>query len=214
LTELNAFRRIRAPFHGVITFRSIDVGSLVSPGSVRELFRLAQVDPLRVFIHVPQSDVQAVQLDQSCEIRVDELPERRFEGKVTRTAGALDSRTRTMLTEVQVANPDRLLLPGMYAVVRFSLHRTNPPVLIPSNALRIGEGGPQVAVLLEGNTVQFRDVHLGRDYGARVEVLEGLQPGQRIVTTLTDEIREGIKVEPVAPVAPKKAPKTPQGSAN
>jgi RND family efflux transporter MFP subunit len=213
LNELDAFRRIRAPFDGVITYRGMDVGSLVSGGGVvgRELFRLAQADSLRVYIQVPQSEVQAVQLHQSCEIEVDEQPGKRFEGRVTRTAGALDSSTRTMLTEVQVANQEALLLPGMYVHVRFHVLRANPPLLIPSNALRIGHGGPQVAVLLEGNTVQFTKVRLGRDYGARIEVLEGLQPGQRIVTTLTDEIREGITVRPVVPVTPRRAPKASQG---
>jgi len=208
LRELQAFRQVRAPFTGVITARNVDVGALVSAGSsssVREMFRLAQSDVLRVFVNVPQSDAPAIRPGLACSIEVEEYRGRRFPGKVSRTAGSLDAASRTLLTEVRTPNPDSALLPGMYATVRFLLRRQNPPLLIPSAAFRNTGKGPVVAVLAEGAVVRFVPVKLGRDFGAQIEVTEGLRPGQRVVTNLTDEVREGVKVRPVAAAKPAAA---------
>jgi RND family efflux transporter MFP subunit len=205
LLELQAFRQVCAPFAGVITVRNIDVGSLVSAGSsssVRELFRLAQIHTLRVFVNVPQSEVAAIKPGMSCSMEVEEYKGRKFPGKVTRTANALDASSRTLLTEIQVANPNGILLPGMYATVRFQIRRA-PSLLIPSAAFRNTQKGPMVAVLQEGALVHLQPVKLGRDYGAQIEVLEGLKSGQKLITSWTDEVKEGVKVKPVA--APKSA---------
>jgi len=205
LMELQSFRQVRAPFDGVITGRNVEVGSLVSAGSssaLREMFRLARIDPLRVFVNVPQSEALSVRPGLACTIEVDEHRGRLFPGKVTRTANSLDAASRTLLAEVQTPNPHGVLLPGMYATVRFRLRRAEPPVLIPSAAFRNTEKGPVVALLGEGSVVRLTGVKLGRDYGAQIEVIEGLRPGQKIVTNFTDEIREGVKVRPVAPVKP------------
>jgi RND family efflux transporter MFP subunit len=210
LLELQLFRQVRAPFAGVITVRNIDVGSLVSAGSsssLRELFRLAQIDTLRVFVNVPQGEVAGIEPGMSCSVEVAEFRSKKFEGKVTRTANALDTASRTLLTEIQVANPSRVLLPGMYATVRFQIRRVQPPLLIPSAAFRNTQKGPMVALLREGSSVHMQPVKLGRDYGAQIEVIEGLKAGQKLITNWTDEVKEGIKVKPV--VAPK--PATPQG---
>jgi len=205
LVELQAFRQVRAPFAGVITARNVDVGALVSAGSstsIREMFRLAQTQTLRVFVNVPQSETPAVRPGLACTLEVEEHHGRRFPGKVTRTANALDPASRTLLTEVQTPNPDGTLLPGMYATVHFRVHRQNPPLLIPSAAFRNTAGGPVAAVLGEGAVIRFVPVKLGRDYGAQIEVTEGLHPGQRVVTNLTDHVRDGAKVRPVAPAKP------------
>ena len=205
LLELQAFRQVRAPFAGVITARNVDLGTLVSAGSgssIREMFRLAQVHALRVFVNVPQSEAPAVRPGLACTVEVEEYRGRRFAGKITRTANALDPASRTLLTEVRTPNPDGLLLPGMYATVRLRLSREHPPLLIPSAAFRHTEQGPAVAVLADDATIRLVGVKLGRDYGARIEVLEGLSPGQKVVTNLTDEVREGAKVRPVAPAKP------------
>jgi multidrug efflux pump subunit AcrA (membrane-fusion protein) len=121
---------------------------------------------------------------------------------VARTANALDVSSRTLLTEVQVANPGSALLPGMYATVRFRLRRDQPPLLIPSTAFRNTEKGPMVAVLREGNAVKLQPVKLGRDHGAQIEVIEGLKAGQRLITNWTDEVKEGAKVKPEAEAKP------------
>lgn len=202
LRELQAFRQVRAPFDGVITSRNVELGSLVSAGSstsIREMFRLAQSDMLRVFVNVPQSEAAEIRIGLACRIEVEEHPGRQFSGKVARTANSLDVLSRTLLTEVRTPNPDGALLPGMYATVHFVLRRQNPPLLIPAAAFRNTERGPIVAVLDEGAAVRFVPVKLGRDYGAQIEVTAGLRPGQRIVTNLTDEVREGVKVHPAAP---------------
>ncbi len=208
LRELQAFRQVRAPFAGVITARTIDVGSLVSAGSgssLREMFRIAQIQTLRVFVQVPQSEAAAIRVGLACSVEVEEHRGRRFSGQVSRTSNALDPVSRTLLTEVRTPNPEGLLLPGMYATVHFQLRRNNPPLLIPAAAFRNTAKGPLVATLGEGNKVHMVRVKLGRDYGAQIEVLEGLKPGQKVITNLTDEIAEGVRVRPVAPAKPAAA---------
>ena len=210
LLELQSFRQVRAPFAGVITARNVEVGSLVSAGSsssLRELFRLAQIDTLRVFVNVPQGEVAGIKPGMSCSVEVKEYRTKKLEGRVTRTANALEASSRTLLTEIQVANPSGVLLPGMYATVSFQVRRAQPPLLIPSDAFRNTAKGPMVALLRENASVHLQPVKLGRDYGAQIEVIEGLQAGQKLITNWTDEVKEGIKVEPVA--APK--PAAPRG---
>ncbi len=202
LRELQSFRQVRAPFIGVITARNVDVGTLVSAGSgssLREMFRIAQTRTLRVFVNVPQSEALLIRPGLPCMVEVEEHRGRQFPGKVTRTSNAIDITSRTLLTEVGTPNPDGALLPGMYATVRFRLRRQDPMVLIPSAAFRHSDKGPMVAVLGEGGTVHFAPLRLGRNHGAKIEVLEGLQPGQMVITSLTDEVREGVKVRPVTP---------------
>lgn len=206
LRELQSFRQVRAPFAGVITARNVDVGALVSAGSgssLREMFRIAQIDTLRVFVNVPQSEAPAIRVGLACSVEVEEHRGRRFPGRVSRTSNSLDPASRTLLTEVRTPNPGGLLLPGMYATVHFQLRRENPPLLIPAAAFRNTAKGPVAATVGEGSRVHLVRVKLGRDYGAQIEVLEGLKPGQKVVTNLTDEIVEGARVRPVAP--PKKA---------
>jgi RND family efflux transporter MFP subunit len=195
LSELRKYKFVRAPFAGVITLRNIDAGTLVSEGSTL-LFRIAQTDRLRTYLNVPQADAAAIRVGQSAHVSVSELPGRTFTGTVTRTANALDPATRTMLTEVQVANTDARLLPGMYAEVTLASTRVNPPVMIPGDTLLIRSDGPQVAVVDAALQIHFQRIQLGRDYGNKLEVLGGLTPGQRIVVNPGDTIREGVKVNP------------------
>src|SRR5207249_138038 len=128
LLELQSFQKVYAPFDGVITTRNVDPGSLISAGSTsgtRELFRLAQVDVLRIFVYVPQSYAPDIRAGESADVSVRELPGRVFQGTVTRTAGAIHPTSRTLLTEVQVRNPEGLLLSGSYATVRFKVQRAD-----------------------------------------------------------------------------------------
>lgn len=208
LRELQAFRQVRAPFAGVITARNIDVGTLVSAGSgssLREMFRIAQIQTLRVFVNVPQSEAPAIRVGLPCTVEVEEHRGRRFPGQVSRTSNSLDPASRTLMTEVRTPNPGGLLLPGMYATVHFQLRRENPPLLIPAAAFRNTAKGPIVATVGEGAKVHLVRVKLGRDYGAQIEVLEGLKLGQRVITNLTDEVVEGVRVRPVAPAKPAAA---------
>jgi RND family efflux transporter MFP subunit len=207
LRQTGAFRQVRAPFAGIVTARNIDVGSLVTAGSsssVRELYHVAQANPLRVQVNVPQGNVDAVRAGLPCELEIQEMPGKRFSAHVARSAGALDPATRTMLVEVQAANAGGRLLPGMYANVRFLLPLQNPPLLIPSNAVRTTNEGVRVARVGNDGKVHFQTISVGRDYGTQIEVLEGLKSGDKVVTTVTDELREGSIVKPIMPTPPAK----------
>ena len=201
LLELQSFQKVYAPFDGVITVRNVDPGSLISAGSTsgtRELFRLAQVDVLRIFVYVPQSYAPDIRAGESADVSVRELPGRVFQGTVTRTAGAIDPTSRTLLTEVQVPNPERLLLSGSYATVRFKVQRADPPLVVPQNALLIDANGVRVGVV-DNDTLHYRPIRIGRDFGNDVEILSGLDTTDVIATGLSAGITEGSRVEIAKP---------------
>ncbi len=204
LGQLKSYQSITAPFDGVITARNTDVGMLVTPGGGRELFHIAQTDPLRVDVGVPQSHIRAIQPGMVADVLLTEFPDRAFPGKVARAAGALDPRTRTMLTEVQIPNPQGELFAGMFVEVRFKLMQSVPAIVVPSAALQIGSEGAQVAVINSKNQIHWQKVKLGRDFGAQVEIASGLNDGDRMVATPSDAMVEGQLVAPIAPAAPKK----------
>jgi RND family efflux transporter MFP subunit len=200
LEEMERYRIVKAPFDGVITLRNVDVGALVNSGSTL-LFRLAQTGTVRTYVNVPQVNAGAVRTGQPARLRVSNLPGRDFAGTVARTANALDPTNRTLLVEVEVPNPQGLLLPGMYAQVGLSNARSNPPLLIPSDALIVRADGTLVAVLRPDHTVHLQRVDVGRDYGDRLEILGGLHQGDTIVPNPGDLAREGLAVDPVAAAA-------------
>ncbi len=197
LTALQNFRQIRAPYAGVITAWSVDRGALITSGSgntTSPLFRIAQIDTLRIFVNVPQTFVRSIRAGQETQIVLQEFPGRTFRGRVASTAGALDPASRTLLAEVRLPNADRALLPGMYAQVRFSVALPEPPWLIPATALIVREGAPQVAVVRPDGTVRYQKVDVGRDLGSSVEILSGLDGTERLVVNVPDSLREGAPV--------------------
>jgi RND family efflux transporter MFP subunit len=196
LQRMQSFRVVKAPFDGVVTLRNVDVGALVNAGSTL-LFRIAQTATLRIYVSVPQANANSVKSGDSALLTVSNLPGRRFEGTVARSANALDSSSRTMLVEVHVPNRDGALLPGMYAQVALSSTRTDLPLLIPSDALISRAEGTQVAVVRPDHTVHLQKVDVGRDYGDRLEVIGGLNDGSIIIANPGDVTFEGTKVEPV-----------------
>jgi RND family efflux transporter MFP subunit len=219
LTELQSFERVVAPFDGIVTARNVDNGALIASGnnsSGRELFRVAKTDPLRIYVYVPQTFSPFMRAGLEAKVMVRELPEREFPGVVVRDAGALDPTSRTLLTEVQVRNPESRIFPGMYAEVTFAIPRTSPPLMIPASALIIRAQGPQVAVVRHDGTVHLQKIELGRDYGMRIEVTGGLDGSEIVVTTPTDEVQEGVAVEPITPKTSdtKGAPPAQTGAAN
>jgi RND family efflux transporter MFP subunit len=201
--DLQSFQKIVAPFPGVITARNVDPGALVTadnPSDTRELFHVMQTDPLRVFVNVPQVFATSVTVGQHAVVYRQEDPLKRFSGRVTRTTRALDPNTRTLLTQVDVPNPHEALQPGMYLQVKFIAARAAPSVLVPSAALLTRNDGPEVA-LLEGNKrVRYRKVEVGRDYGAEVELVTGLEGGETVIVHPGDALPEGREVQP-APAA-------------
>ena len=199
LDEIQSYRVVKAPFDGVITLRNVDVGALVNAGNTL-LFRVAQTGTLRAYVNVPQTNAASVRVGQPASLSVSSLPGRQFRGIVARTANSLDPTSRTMLVEVQVPNADGALLPGMYAQVDLSSARSNPPVLIPGDALLIRADGTQVAVIRPDHTVHLQKIVVGRDLGARLEVLSGVKAGDTIIANPGDSAREGATVEPVPAV--------------
>ena len=203
LNEMQAYRIVKAPFAGVITLRNVDVGALVTAGSTL-LYRIAQTGTLRTYVNVPQTNASSVHAGQKALVSVANLPGRTFTGTVARTANSLDPSSRTLLVEVQVPNSDGVLMPGMYAQVDFSNSRGNAPLVIPAEALMVRADGTQIAVVGPDSTVHLQKIVIGRDYGDRLEVLQGLQVGDRIIANPDDNAREGVKIDPVE--AAEKAP--------
>ena len=202
LVELQGFERPRAPFDGIVTFRNIDVGALISTGNTL-LFRIAQIGRLRTFINVPQNNAPTIQTGQPAGLIVLEYPGRIFNAVVTRASHSIDPTTRTMLTEVQVPNPDGALLPGMYVQADLTNARRYPPILIPSDALIVRSNGMFVGVAKRQSDqtqdppydVHLQQVGVGRDYGNQIEVVTGLKDGDSVIVNPNDAVREGAKVQ-------------------
>jgi RND family efflux transporter MFP subunit len=199
LDKMESYRMVRAPFDGVITQRNVDTGALVNSGSTL-LYRIAQTATLRTYVNVPQAYADSVRPGQTAMLTVANLPGRQFPGTVARTSNALDPSSRTLLVEIQVPNAANLLMPGMYARVDLSSARTEPPLLVPSEALLVRADGAQVAVVAADHSVHLQKVEVGRDYGDRLEVLAGLQEGATIIMNPGDVVQEGQKVDPAAMV--------------
>lgn len=198
--DLKNFEKIVSPFAGVITARHVDPGDLVSADNIqRELFHVMRTDTLRVFVNVPQSYAATIKVGDAAQVYLRDNPSRKYAGKVTRSANALDPSTRTLLTEVQVKNEANELRPGMYLQVQFEFARDFDPVVIPAAALTIRDAAPRVGVLGDGNKVTYRNIELGRDYGAEVEVIDGLKAGETVVVHPGDDLPDGTVVEPVTP---------------
>jgi RND family efflux transporter MFP subunit len=201
LEALQPYEKVTAPFAGIITARTADVGALITAGSstsTLELFRMGRIDTLRIYINVPQPFVPAVQPGQTAQVLVQEFPQQSFTGTVVRTANALDPTSRTLLTEVQMSNQDAKPLPGMYAQVKFVASRATPPWVIPANTLVIRTDGSQVATVGADHRVHYQKVDIGRDYGREVEIVSGLNGAESLTSNPTDELAEGTPVQVVA----------------
>jgi membrane fusion protein, multidrug efflux system len=195
--QMKAYEQVKAPFDGVITARYVDVGSLVTSGSVKtvqKLFDLAQSDPVRVFVNVPQSDVSRVQPGTNATVKVDEYPNETFTGKVTRDAGAFDQASRTILLEVDVPNPAGRLYAGMYAHVTLAAPSTTQLLYLPDNTILIDSKGTRVATVDSSHRIHFKEVTLGRDFGTKSEIVGGLTPSDVVVQNPTDDLQEGMVV--------------------
>jgi RND family efflux transporter MFP subunit len=201
LERTRSFQKILAPFDGTITQRHIEVGQLVTGDlndTTRILYRIEQTQTLRAFINVPQSYYRFVGVGQDVELAFKEVPGQTFAGKVVRTAGSLDSATRTLRTEIQIPNEKSELVPGLFAEVKFKVQREQPPITIPARALIVQTAGPQIATLSDDNQVKLASVVVGRDLGKTIELASGLPAGARFVTNPNDTLRDGTAVS-VAP---------------
>ena len=205
LRQLEGFKRVVAPFAGVITRRNVDVGDLIEAGggAGRVLFTLTQTDPLRVYIYLPQAYSQLVKPGQEVSITQAELRGRVFRGTVARTAGSIDAATRTMQVEIQLPNRDGLLLPGAYVQAALPL-AASKALVIPANTLMIRSEGTLVAVVGADGRIKLKLIKVGRNYGQTVEVIDGVSATDQLVLNPSDSLGEGdtVTVVPAAREAP------------
>ena len=214
LEELESFKRIFAPFSGVITRRNVDIGTLINAGNggVTELlFILAQTDPLRVFVNVPESAAAAIRPGLMAYLELTQFPGRRFQGKVVRSAEAIDLGSRTLLTEVDVPNRTGELLPGGYAQVHLAVEIPHIRVQVPVNALLFRSEGLRAVVVDANHHTRLQALTIGRDFGITLEVLDGLSPNDWIVLNPADSLEDNqlvnvkeANIQP--PLAPTPAP--------
>jgi RND family efflux transporter MFP subunit len=192
LRQLQGFTRVMAPFDGVITRRNVEVGDLVD-SSGKALFMLTQMDPLRIYVNVPQSYAQLVRAGQKVVVTQAELRGRTFTGEVARSAGAIDPATRTMQVEINLPNRDGTLLPGAYVQVDLPLAGAKT-LVVPTNVLLFRGEGTRVALVDGASRVRLKAVTLGRNLGESIEVLGGIADGDRLVVNPSDSLAEGDSV--------------------
>lgn len=199
LYETKAFQKVFAPFDGIITARNIDFGTLINAGANapgKELFDIASIDKLRVYVNVPQQYSRDVRTGGHAELTLAEFPGRRFTGSIVRTSDAIDPASRTLLTEVDVDNPKGELLPGAFVSVHFKVGGRGTAVVVPVNALIFRSEGMQVAVV-RGNKADLVPVTLGRDYGTEVEVVAGVTARDDVIENPSDSLTSGTEVRVV-----------------
>src|ERR1700746_2697827 len=216
LSELESFKHIYAPFSGVITRRNVDIGTLINAGnggSTQLLFSLAQTDPIRVYVSVPESAAPSIRPGLPAHLELTQFPGRKFQGKVVRTAEAIDPTSRTLLTEVDVPNKTGELLPGGYAQVHLDVQVASARLQVPVNALLFRAEGLRAVVVGADHKLPLQQLTIGRDYGVSLEVLQGLQGSDWIVVNPADSLEEGqqvnvkeVSVKPATPAPPTTNP--------
>jgi RND family efflux transporter MFP subunit len=196
LEQLQSYEKVLAPFDGIITARDTDIGALIDAGAnsgSKELFHLAAIDRLRIYVSVPERYARAAEPGATANITLDEFPGETFQGTLARNANAIDLVSRTLLLEVDVENPAGRLLPGAYTFVHLTLPTAAQSVTLPSNALLFRQEGLQVAVVRNGQA-QLVAVTIGRDYGEKVEILSGLQTIDAVIADPSDSLISGTAV--------------------
>jgi RND family efflux transporter MFP subunit len=194
LGQLKGFARVVAPFAGRITARTIEIGSLVTAGNASPLFKLAAIDPARVFVQVPQDVAPSVRADLPAKVMVREYPTRPFDGTVTRAAGELEPVSRTMMTEVRVPNHDGALMPGMYAQVILDLPYPHRVFEVPATAVMNDAKGMRVAVVGPGDVLRIVPIVVEHDTGVSFEVSSGITESDRVVKLASPALVDGRTV--------------------
>jgi RND family efflux transporter MFP subunit len=208
LEELESFKHIYAPFSGVITKRSVDTGTLINAGNggaSEQLFSLAQTDPIRAYVSVPEAYAPSIRAGLGAYLELTQYPGQKFQGKVVRTAESIDPGTRTLLTEVDVPNHNGALLPGGYAQAHLQVKVTGARLAVPVNALIFRSEGLRAIVVDTNHRAHLRAITVGRDYGTTLEVLQGLAANDWIVLNPADSLDDGQEVR-VKEIAQKDAP--------
>jgi RND family efflux transporter MFP subunit len=196
LEELQSFEHIYAPFDGIITARNTDVGALIDAGASapKELFHLVAINKLRVYVAIPEVYLRAARTGATATLTLDEFPGQVFKGTLVRNANAIDSASRTLLTEVDVDNATGQLLPGAYVFVHLKLPEATKSVTVPSNTLLFRKEGLQVGVVRNGR-VELVSVKMGRDYGNSVEIVSGLAESDSVIVSPSDSLMSNAQVK-------------------
>ncbi|MBV8813928.1 MAG: efflux RND transporter periplasmic adaptor subunit [Verrucomicrobia bacterium] len=193
LQALQDFKIVRAPFTGVVIARNTDIGQIVNAGSGAPLFTMAQVSPLRIYVNVPERMAGYVQVSGPATVTFNEFPGQKFQGKVVRTARAIDPNSRTLLTEIDVANDSEQLLPGAYAPVH--LDTSGPQsLLVPANALLFRSEGTALGVVGPDGRVRIKKIKIGRDLGGQLEIVDGISPTDQVIVNPVDSLSDGMLV--------------------
>jgi len=212
LEQTEAFKEVKAPFDGVITARKIDVGDLVSASGTgtasrgsapsqtttpsQELFRIAQTKTLRVYVNIPENYSDAIIPGISARLDLASSPNQKVTGQLVRTSQSIDPSSLTLLAEVDVPNPDGKLLPGGYAQIHFDIITNHPALVIPGNALIFRAQGTQVGIVdMDTNRVHLQDIKIGRDFGTKLEVIDGLKEDDSVILNPSDSLTDGAKVQ-------------------
>jgi RND family efflux transporter MFP subunit len=197
LEQLQSFEKVYAPFDGIVTARNVDIGALIQAGentSPKELFHLAAIGKIRVFVSVPEAYSSAVKNGGKATLTLDEYPGRSFVGTITRNSNAIDQATRTLNVEVDIDNPKGELLPGAYVFVHFKVPEQAASVMIPSNTLLFRAEGLRVGVVRDGR-VQLVPVTIGKDAGANVEISSGVTKNDAVILNPSDSLASGQEVQ-------------------
>jgi RND family efflux transporter MFP subunit len=208
LTALEHFKRIRAPFDGVVTQRNTDIGALINAGSSGngpQMFRVADTHEMRVFVQVPQEMSSNMKAGLTAEMTLPQYPDKTFKAVVSTTSEAINKTARTLLVELHAKNDENLLQPGTFAQVRFNLADTPGTLRIPTSALIFRENGPQLAILTPGDKVELRSIKLGRNLGTEFEVLGGLTASETVINSPPDSLSQGEQVRVAKDAAPQPA---------
>jgi RND family efflux transporter MFP subunit len=205
LEDLEGFRRVLAPFDGIVTARNTDVGALINAGqsSGTSLFTLADTHILRIYAQVPEPYAAATRAGLPAELHFAEHPGHTYPAQTVRTADALDPASRTLQVELQLDNSSGELYPGAYAEIHFKLPGNRTTLRVPSNTILFRDNGLQVATVDPSNTIKLKNVNQGRDFGQTIEILDGLAPNDRVVVNPPDSVEDGLKVRIAPPPSQK-----------
>ena len=200
LRDLESFKRVVAPFSGVITARNTDIGALINAGQSAgtELFRIADTHKLRVYAQVPETYAAVTRPGLEAELHFAEQPHKTFTAKTVRTSNALDPALRTLQVELELDNADRAVFPGAYAEVHFKLPAGNEALRLPANTVLFRAAGLQVATIDAQKRVKLKSIVQGRDFGNTIEVLSGIEPNDTIILNPPDSLIDGVEVR-IAP---------------
>src|SRR5438552_1847752 len=198
-----AFKRVTAPFSGIITVRNVNVGDLITANNTNmEMFHIQQTDPLRVYFRIPQEDTANIAAGQTFNVQVGAQSAKTYPGKVISTSGAVSPDSRTMLVELQVENSKNEILPGSYATVRVPEVALGKLVTLPDNTLIFRGKSVQIGIVDAKGVVQLRDVKVGRDFGVQSEILSGVIESDKVIVNPSDSLTTGTTVRLAATPAP------------